>query len=105
MEITWIVGGIEISNLDNRGWSLIPSSVVLARIYDDGPVVKNNKTILAEGFDIRKPSTLILKNVDDRYNGKYRFTAEAKFNHVESIVTVVVASKYHNTLYCRLGKI
>ena len=77
---------------------LYPSGYILARIYNDGQVMKNNKTVITEGFDIQKPSTLILKNVDDRYNGRYRFDVETYFKKYVSVVTVTVASKCHNTL-------
>ena len=93
LEITWKVNGIETQNLDSRRWFLDPSKDILATITNDAPVNKNNKTILAEGFDIRKPSTLILKNVDDRYNGGYKFRVEEDFKQYESVVTVLVTSK------------
>ena len=93
LEITWKVNGIEIRDLDSRRWLLDPSNDILAVITNDGLVNKNNLTILTEGFDIRKPSTLILKNLDDRNNGGYKFRVEEDFKQYESVVTVLVTSK------------
>ena len=62
-------------------------------ISADGQVRKNNGTILSEGFDIKKPSTLILRNVDSRYEGKYKLDVLVHFKRVESVVTVLVAGK------------
>ena len=80
---------------------LDPSKAILATITNDASVNKNNKSILAEGFDIRKPSTLILKSVDDRYNGGYKFRVEEDFKQYESVVTVLVTSKWHFILTTR----
>ena len=93
LEITWIVSGIGTSQYQRRTWLLVSTSVILARIIGDGPLTRNNNTILAEGFDIRRPSTLILRNVDDRYNKRYKFRAQVNFKQYEAIVNVLVASK------------
>ena len=83
-------------------------TLVLAQISGNGPVTKNDKTIFGDGFSIRKPSTLMLKNVDDHYNGEYKFRAQANFKQDQSSVTVVVVSKYHikgipNGFPCRVA--
>ena len=83
-----------------RVWWLIDVSEhysFLAVIFDDKPVRDSNQSILAEGFYVRKPSTLILKNVDDRFNGRYTFEARDGFKQrSKSVVTVFVASKCYN---------
>ena len=73
VELKWEINGVEISNIDDRKWLFdrIPG-VILAYISADGQVRKNNGPILSEGFDIKKPSTLILRNVGSRYDGKYK---------------------------------
>ena len=94
VELKWEINGVEISNIDDRKWLFdrIPG-VILAYISADGQVRKNNGTILSEQFDIKKPTTLILRNVDSRYDGKYKFDVLAYFKRVESVVTVLIAGK------------
>ena len=60
-------------------------------------MIRDNDTIIKKGFNIRKPFTLILKNVDDRYDRRYKFEVEVGLKKNESIVTVTVASKCHFT--------
>ena len=56
---------------------------------------RDNTTSLGEGFEVRKPSTLILKNVDEDYDGNYRFGIITKhLDRIDSDVTVLVLSKY-----------
>ena len=76
-------------------WRKLPVTA-LATIRDDEKEKKFNKTILGKGFDVKKPSTLILKNVTEDFDGKYRFTVISKDSSVflDSDVTVVFLSKY-----------
>ena len=93
LEIIWKIVGIKASTLDSREWSFVTVNKVLAVIKNDDDAVTNNKTILAEGFEVRKPLTLYLKKVDQRYNGKYRLIIKKGFDTYQSDVTVFVLSK------------
>lgn len=79
-----------------RSWTFISigssKKKVLARIVGNG-----SASILASGSDpviaVEKPATLVLKNVDRSYNGKYEFQVSATF--VSRITVVVfVAGKF-----------
>ena len=93
LEIIWKIDGIEALYLDSREWSFLTASKILARIRNDDDPVKNNETILAEGFNVTKPLTLYLKKVDQRYNGKYQLVIREGFDTYQSVVTVFVLSK------------
>ena len=82
---------------------LTGTTETLARIVGDD-LEKDNTTILGHGFDVRKPSTLILKNVDEDYDGKYQFSITTKDFKVDldSDVIVLVLSKYFHVTACFL---
>jgi hypothetical protein len=46
-------------------------------------------------FEIKKRATLVLKNVNESYNGTYEFTLETKKMKYVSEAVVVIASKLH----------
>ena len=93
----WNISGVDPSTLGRRVWKkvLTGRNPTLATIINDN-IKKFNNTILGKGFDVKKPSTLILENVDENYDGKYRFSVSNQDSSVEvdSDVTVVVLSKY-----------
>lgn len=77
-----------------RQWSFITTNVILAEIINDENVTKFNSSFPAE-FEIEKPATLVLKNVDYRNNGTYEFWVLSDFLDDTSYVTVFVAGKCH----------
>ena len=86
----------DINTVLTRTWDFIYSngSTRLALIVYDGPPKKSDNRSL--NFEIEKPATLVLTNVDDRYNGTYLFI----LNRVDPVtvppseVTVLIASKF-----------
>ena len=64
------------SSLHYRAWHFTrsgsTSKEILAEIYDDNDDPKIRSSSLS-GIEIEKPATLILKNVDQSYNGVYQF--------------------------------
>ena len=80
-----------------REWKRIHTGTTetLARIRGDD-LERKNTTSLGEGFEVRKPSTLVLQNVDEDYDGRYQFSIVTKDFKVDldSDVTVLVLSKY-----------
>ena len=60
--------------------------------FDTGiPIISNSSL---PGVAIELPATLVLKNIDKRYNGKYRFHAIVADGGGISIVVIVVAGKF-----------
>ncbi len=56
----------------------------LAAIASDADIVQKNFSLIP-GFDIEKPATLILKNVDRSYNGMYTFVIYTQSSPVTPI--------------------
>ena len=75
MKIDWSYVG-DISQVDLRSWFFNSSDGSrigrLARILADGDPGQQNFTLIPR-FEIDKPAALILKNVDQSYNGMYTF--------------------------------
>ena len=73
-KIQWTFGN-NINTVQSRIWFFTgsdSSESLIARIFlDDPPREIQNNTL--PGVTIEKPATLVLNNVDKRYNGKYRF--------------------------------
>ena len=69
----------------------------LARINDDDP--PEILTKLYE-IDIEKPATLVLKNVNESYDGTYEFTLASPRTSTSEVV-VVIAGKFHYYLKLR----
>jgi hypothetical protein len=94
--ITWKVDD-DISDLLNRAWRFTrrggSKEELLATIADDDPR-KIRSSLL--GVEIEKPATLLLKNVNQSYNGEYKFSLTTKSASVpETIgVNVFIASKF-----------
>ena len=59
-------------------------------IHDSDPSIYN---ISLPGVEIEKPATLVLRNVDLRYNGTYIFTLATASLHLTSEVTLFVPGK------------
>ena len=76
-----------------REWRLLKPDIILAFIDSTGKVTRNNKTTLGQGFEVREPSTLYLKVVDERYDGKYQFSIREVVDSSAFVVTVIVLSK------------
>ena len=93
VEIIWKISGIEASNLKLREWTFLTANTILALINNDDKLIVNNGSILNQGFEVRKPSTLYLKNVDRRFDGKYEFSIRKNLDIALSEVTVIALSK------------
>jgi hypothetical protein len=93
--ITWSFKD-DNSQLRDRTWFFTSSdgsfnSERLARIIDDEePRIYESGL---SGVTIVKPATLILKNVNETYNGTYRFSLAAHSSGDSSVV-VFIASKF-----------
>ena len=83
-----------ISSLTLRSWSFTSSdgslTESLASIFQNGN--NNIKTRLFE-VDIERPATLVLKNVNQSYNGMYQFTFVAATTFTSNVI-VSIASKF-----------
>ena len=92
--IEWSLAGA-VGFGDTRFWTFISrngSINVIARIVDDNEPEIFAKNLLK--IEIEKPATLVLNNVNDSYNGVYRFEIWPRVGStVKSNVTVYVASK------------
>ncbi|CAB4037301.1 hemicentin-1-like isoform X1 [Paramuricea clavata] len=99
--ITWLFKG-DISKVDSRVWYLTSSdgsinAKRLPRIIDDEkPRIYESGL---SGVGIVKPATLVLKNVDQTYDGTYRFSLVAP-NGGASDVYVFIAKKPTVTVNC-----
>lgn len=85
----------DLNDLLIRTWRLITATKdeALARIVSDGPVTKVPNSL--PEFDILKPSTLVLINVDESYNGTYQFQLVPVIGQQEtSFVTFSIAGKF-----------
>jgi hypothetical protein len=87
-----------INTVQSRIWYFTGSdgskSVVIARIFlDRVPEEIPNNTL--PGVTIEKPATLVLNNVDKRYNGKYRFHLLAIGVGGDFRVVVFIAGKFN----------
>ena len=98
MTIAWTLN-VRVPDLDVRTWKFLPKgSDTFAEIISDGDV-ENNTQYSPGPFTIRKPSTLILKNVNMQYNGSYRFSIVAKGQSSKSDVHVFVVKAGRCHLY------
>ena len=82
-----------IQSFTRQFWSFTPrngTSTVLANITGNGPVVPLTSLY---HFEVRKPATLILKNVNETYNGAHKFTLVPSAGLGEDEVTVFIAGK------------
>ena len=93
LRIEWRISGINISNLLLRQWLIVPQNFLVAQIFYDGRLEIGTDQI-ASKVDVIRPSTLVLKNIDRRLNGRYKFLISNGTNQAESYVSVFVAGKY-----------
>jgi hypothetical protein len=98
VEIKWSFDD-KIDTVLIRLWHFSNSSTQLATIFRD-EIPEINKDHLLR-VKIEKPATLVLKNVNDNYNGMYRFslTVTTARDPFKSEVTVVIASKFSLSKY------
>ena len=82
----------DIKTVTARTWRFFGDSRVLALISLDGEPVILDRSLK---FEIQKPATLILKNVNESYNGTYQFTFETDKTKDVSEAVVEIASKLH----------
>ncbi len=78
-----------------RLWSFTPSNGIaeaLASIIVNGDYMK-----LTNSYEVavEKPATLVLKNVNISYNGKYKFGLHPSSGGSESEVVVYIAGKFY----------
>ena len=96
VNITWSFND-DVSQVLSRAWYFTSSNSsinwkLLAGIIDDGkPRIYNSGF---SGVSIIKPATLILKNVNQTYDGTYRFVFSAVANFDRSDVVVFIAGKF-----------
>jgi hypothetical protein len=91
-KIKWEIDDL-ISAVQFRIWSYKSSEGAtahrLARIFDDGSTDRGTKLF---NFTIERPSTLVLNNVNQSYNGIYQFAYTASATFISEVV-VSIASK------------
>ena len=96
--ITWTFDD-DISQVASRTWSFASSDGsgirVIAILTFDTQVSKRDGIL--PSFDIKKPATLTLNNVDQSYNGTYRLVLniDGLPDDFISDVTVFIASKFN----------
>ncbi len=83
---------VNVADVQFRSWALLPNSNSFADITGDGDV-KEVPQYSPGPFAIKKPATLVLKNVTIQYNGIYRFLIVASGQPYSSEVTVIVEGK------------
>ena len=100
VEIAWTFDA-PLEHVRLRWWRFFPNCDILATIFNDDSMEIRNNTF--SGIEIKKPATLILKNVDYRYNGTYRFHLTTQptndrnqRKNETSDVAVLVAGKFLN---------
>ena len=96
VNITWSFND-DVSQVSARGWYFTSSNSSinwkrLASIIDDGKPRIDNSGL--SGVSIIKPATLLLKNVNQTYDGTYRFVFSAIANFGTSDVVVFIAGKF-----------
>ena len=96
MNIKWSFND-DVSQVLSRVWSFTSSdgSFVNKRlaviIFDGQPQIEDSGL---SGVSIVKPATLLLKNVNQTYNGTYRFDLSGRDGSGSSQVVVIIASKF-----------
>ena len=98
VKIDWSYVG-DISKVNLRAWYFKTSESsqlgeLTAIFLDRDPQPKN--TTLIPRFEIEKPATLVLKNVDETYNGIYIFGLRNQYplQSYLSEVVVIIASTF-----------
>ena len=93
VEITWNLGNINIKDLTFRQWFLLPSTLLAQIVFNGRVNTDRTPPNLVSKTEIKKPSTLILKNVDSSLNGIYQLSIWIGNVKNSSDVTVFVAGK------------
>jgi hypothetical protein len=96
--LTWKLNDIDISTLTSRSWYFTRSnestSELLATIQDDhNPKMRQSSL---SGVEIVKPATLLLKNVNQSYDGVYKLTLIGYSVVAIVDITVFIAGMYQN---------
>ena len=65
---------------------------IASKFRNRDAVIDNSSSL--PGVAIETPATLILKNVDERYNGKYRFSAHVTAAIANGQVDLFIAGKF-----------
>ena len=96
VNITWSFND-DVSQVLFRAWYFTSSDGSffdkrLARIFDDGQPQIDNSGL--SGVSIVKPATLLLKNVNQTYDGTYQFDLSAPGSSEPFQVVVIIASKF-----------
>ncbi|CAB4044941.1 Hypothetical predicted protein, partial [Paramuricea clavata] len=89
VRIEWSIdGSVSSGNIIFRSWVFIRSGKTerLGEISGAGKITITTK--LYE-VDIKEPATLILKNVNGSYNGKYTFTLLSPGNSISEVDVVI----------------
>ena len=96
----------DIKSVITRTWRFFghSDSKILAVILVDGKPVIRDKLLK---FEIKNRATLVLKNVNESYNGTYEFTLDADKKKYVSKAVVVIASKLHffQCMYTTVAKV
>lgn len=94
-KIEWSLSARTVANVRYRSWSFTSSdgdkTELLADVFGDGNVKIVTK--LYE-IDVDKPATLILKNVNESYNGTYQIGVITTAAETSTVV-VYIAGKFH----------
>ena len=96
VNIEWLFND-DVSQVISRTWYFTSSdgSFVNERlasiIFDDDPQIENSGL---SGVSIVKPATLFLKNVNQTYDGTYRFDLSSPGGGRSAQVVVFIASKF-----------
>ena len=96
MNIKWSFTD-DVSQVSSRTWYFTSSdgsfvNTRLARIIDDKALQIDNSGL--SGVSIVKPASLFLKNVNQTYDGTYRFDLSGRGGSGSSRVVVFIASKF-----------
>ncbi len=91
MTIAWKLD-VNVSDVQFRSWSHVGQSKSFADITKDGDV--DEKPEYSPGpFTIKRPSTLVLEEINTQYVGKYKFTVVVGGLPYSSDVSVDVEGK------------
>jgi hypothetical protein len=98
VKIDWSYIG-DISKVNLRTWTFNSSdgseTVELTQVFKDREREPKDTSLIPE-FEIEKPATLVLKNVDQSYNGMYTFSLQTQGPVPAEVskVDVFIASKF-----------
>ena len=90
----------DIKTVLTRTWRFFGdsgSSILGVISLDREPIIRDQSL----KFEIKERATLVLKNVNESYNGTYKFTLETDYMTYVSEAVVVIASKLH---YLSIGQ-